>query len=244
MATVTVNDSNLYDIADSIRAKLGVQITYKPSQMADAIDSISGGGITPTGEIEITANGTYDVTQYASAEVNVPTGSTPVINSLSVTENGTYTAPTGVDGYSPITVNVSGGGGNPVYLTKIRTLEGDETLKQITTSAQYQMHYSDALVMIRANGTTAPSTGSYTLNNFLFVFRGGNLVAGVHAYKSGKVTPNSFNFFGPTIETDSNASIVNNVFTYNSSSTSCIGGVGTEVMLYEAPFDYNEYMCL
>lgn len=147
MATVTVNDSNLYDIADSIRAKLGVQTTYKPSQMADAIDSISGGGITPTGEIEITANGTYnvtnyasaevdvpqsgitptgtisitengtvDVTQYASAEVDVPTGSTPVINPLSVTANGTYTAPSGVDGYSPVTVNVPTGGGGGLEL--------------------------------------------------------------------------------------------------------------------------------
>lgn len=115
MATVTVNDSNLYDIADSIRAKLGVQTTYKPSQMADAIDSISGGGITPTGTKSITANGTYDVTQYASAEVAVPSGGTPVINPLSVTTNGTYTAPTGVDGYSPVTVNVSGSGGGIVF---------------------------------------------------------------------------------------------------------------------------------
>lgn len=32
----------------------------------------------------------------------------PVIEALEVTENGTYTAPEGVDGYSPVTVNVSG----------------------------------------------------------------------------------------------------------------------------------------
>lgn len=38
-------------------------------------------------------------------------GPEPVIESLSVTENGTYEAPSGVDGYSPVTVNVSGGGG-------------------------------------------------------------------------------------------------------------------------------------
>lgn len=35
-------------------------------------------------------------------------GGTPVINPLTVTENGTYTAPSGVDGYSPVTVNVEG----------------------------------------------------------------------------------------------------------------------------------------
>lgn len=31
-----------------------------------------GGGITPTGTIDITENGTYDVTNYASADVEVP----------------------------------------------------------------------------------------------------------------------------------------------------------------------------
>lgn len=36
----------------------------------------------------------------------VDANTTPVINSLSVTKNGTYTAPEGVDGYSPITVDV------------------------------------------------------------------------------------------------------------------------------------------
>lgn len=55
-----------------------------------------------------------DVTQgkigYAQGQrvVGTATPSTPTIQSLSVTENGTYTAPSGVDGYSPVTVNVPG----------------------------------------------------------------------------------------------------------------------------------------
>lgn len=33
-------------------------------------------------------------------------GGSPVVQPLSVTQNGTYTVPSGVDGYSPVTVNV------------------------------------------------------------------------------------------------------------------------------------------
>lgn len=80
MAVVAISDSILTDIADAIRSKNGTENTYKPSQMSDAIEAISGGGITPTGtkQISVTQNGTTteDVTNYASAEiaVNVPTG--------------------------------------------------------------------------------------------------------------------------------------------------------------------------
>lgn len=72
MATVTVNDTYLNDIADSIRNKNGTSTKYKPSEMASAINDIST-GIVPTGTIGITNNGTYNVTNYASANVNVPT---------------------------------------------------------------------------------------------------------------------------------------------------------------------------
>ena len=50
---------------------------------------------------------------FVSAVQAIPTGS-GVVQPLSVTQNGTYNPPSGVDGYAPITVNVSGGGSNTV----------------------------------------------------------------------------------------------------------------------------------
>lgn len=120
MANVLVERSYLEDIADSIRGKLGVADTYKPSEMSDAIDSISGGGITPTGTININSNGSHDVTQYATAAVNVPNSYSAsdegkVVNngtlvsqtSDTVTENGTVDTTL----INSLIVNVSGGGG-------------------------------------------------------------------------------------------------------------------------------------
>ena len=114
MSRALITESYLTGIANAIRAKLGVQDTYTPPQMAAAIESIPT-GITPTGTKQITQNGTHDVTEYANANVNVQ----PNLQSKTVTQNGTITPDQGYDGLSSVVVNVSGGGGGgsiPTFL--------------------------------------------------------------------------------------------------------------------------------
>ena len=85
--------------------------TYYDSRLDDeeieaALEAISG-LIVPANNGKVIAinNGKFEARSVQWG------GGTPTIESLSVTANGTYTAPSGVDGYSPVTVNVSGGGG-------------------------------------------------------------------------------------------------------------------------------------
>lgn len=73
-------------------------------QYFEGIDVVSGGETVLSVDIA-DAEAREDLTDLE----NYVTAMTPV--SLNVTRNGEYTAPTGVFGYSPITVNVPGGGG-------------------------------------------------------------------------------------------------------------------------------------
>lgn len=69
-----MKDARVTAIANAIRQKNGSNTLYRISDMAQAILDIPSGGFTPTGEIEITENGTFDVAQFASALVNVEGG--------------------------------------------------------------------------------------------------------------------------------------------------------------------------
>lgn len=94
--------------------------TVTPSALQQTVTPDSG----YDGLSSVTVNGDSDLVAgniKKNVEIFGVTGSyeggggAPVIEALSITQNGTYTPPSGVDGYAPVTVNVSGGGEGPIY---------------------------------------------------------------------------------------------------------------------------------
>ena len=107
---------------------------------------------------------TYKPSEMAAAITAISGGAEPVIEALSVTANGTYTATDGVDGYSPITVNVPQDGSPPESAFVISgncnyrfanngwswfiELYGNKITTENISSAQYMFDGSTKLVNI------------------------------------------------------------------------------------------------
>lgn len=115
------------------------------AQMAQNIGQIET-GITPSGSINISANGTYDVTDKAQAIVNV--GSSPSLVTKNITQNGTYNASAdNADGYSSVTVNVPVGSQNSKCF--VVTLNSAPA-----TGAWYYFNAADADIAAHINDPT------------------------------------------------------------------------------------------
>lgn len=71
MANVIVDKNKIDLLANAIADKSGESLTMTLDEMVEAVDGIEvgGGGITPTGNINITQAGVTDVTNYATATV-------------------------------------------------------------------------------------------------------------------------------------------------------------------------------
>lgn len=101
-------------------------------------------------------------------------GAEPVIESLEITENGTYTAPDGVDGYSPVSVNVPIPDG---YIQPSGTLEVTENGPHDVTeyvSVNVNVEASDSYIMedslitrtlTEYKNDRVDTVGSYALSN-------------------------------------------------------------------------------
>lgn len=86
MTKVVVTEQYLTDIADAIRAKLGVADTYTPSEMAAAIATISGGSVLVDNPAYFVAE-TIDTAQKIAALQNGHT-----FTALFITDTHTYTS--------------------------------------------------------------------------------------------------------------------------------------------------------
>lgn len=126
MSKVLVTESNLMAIGAAIRGRNGTATTYRPGEMAAAIQAVpnrygasdegkvvSSGALVAQTSVTKTANGTYDTTTNNEVVVDVA----PNLQSKTATENGTVTPDQGYDGLSSVVVDVSGGGSNVIVDT-------------------------------------------------------------------------------------------------------------------------------
>ena len=192
-----VNPSELANeltmIADTIRIKNNSDEPLRfPLGFINAINALSGGGITPTGtkEISVTENGTVteDVTQYANVEVdvNVPqTGITPTgTKEISVTENGTITEDVTQYASVEVDVNVPQTGITPTGTKQISVTQNGTITEDITNYASVEVsaNIPNSIIektVLFKNGTSGSKSFGYcsfkSEYNSLFITSGQSL---------------------------------------------------------------------
>ena len=140
----------------------------------------------------ITANGVYnsegdDV--WNSVDVAVPERQ-PVLDTLNVVENGTYNAPSAIDGYNTVTVNVQSGGGTADYsdmqfkidLTELDTAKYNSVQ---WTDLSYKFDRCTKLTSLDLSGW---DTSKVTDMNSMFYYCSSLTSLDLSSFNTGKVT--------------------------------------------------------
>lgn len=165
----------------------------------------TGGGTARFDDASITTATASDVASgkvFLASDGTITTGTSSgstTISPLSVTANGTYTAPSGT-AYSPVTVNVSGGGGasNIVtgtftgtttgaamdvtlnysgsgYPVAVMVYPSEGTYNNTTTPHPYynlvQRYAIDSFIATKSDALTAPTYTDTTSTNYAEVYR-------------------------------------------------------------------------
>ena len=188
------------------------------------------GGAAPTLITKsITANGTYNAEDdsadgYSSVSVTVPT---VTATSLSVTSNGTYTAPAGT-AYTPVTVNVSGGGNNDFKAFIGRTSGSPSLPSDLTTIGNYAFYTwtNLALTSLPSTVTTIGDSAFYNCANLaLTSLPSGVTTIGASAFYGCKnLTLTSLPSTVTTIGTSAFSGCTNLALTSLPSSVTTLGG--------------------
>lgn len=169
MAKVFVNETNLRNIGDAIREKNESNQTYKPSEMAAAIDALPVYP-EPTGTKAISSNGVHNVKDYANANVDVPNSyaagdegkvvsSGALVAQTSVTKNanGTYDTTTNNEVVVNVPNSYAAGDEGKVVSSGALVSQGSLT---ITENDTYDTTLISELI---ANISGGGGSGGYTL---------------------------------------------------------------------------------
>lgn len=129
------------------------------------------------------------------------------------------------------------GGGADIYIEDLLTFAQDMTINEVMAAAPYKLHYQNSMIFLIATGTVAPSSGSYSLNNFWIMHSGTQIKKGIDQYLS-VVPPDTFKFFGGNWEAQNFFRIsYDGVLSSSYNGTSNVGGPGTVIHAIEIPIN-------